>query len=109
MRALIIMPGPMKNILDGNKTWEIRGMRTHLRERIALIQSKSGLIVGVSDLVDCLGPLTQDEMLANVSKHRITKEALLQGKITYKQVFAWVLQNARRLDRPVPYKHPSGA
>ena len=27
----------------------------------------------------------------------------------YRQTFAWVVKNARRLERPIPYKHPSGA
>ena len=27
----------------------------------------------------------------------------------YRQTYAWVVQNARRLERPVAYRHPSGA
>src|SRR5882724_4942048 len=55
--ALIIREEPLSKILAGTKTWEIRGSATKRRGRIALIQSKSGLVVGTCDLVDVVGPL----------------------------------------------------
>jgi hypothetical protein len=45
-------------ILAGSKTWEIRGSSTGKRGRIALIQSGSGTVIGVADLVGVVGPLS---------------------------------------------------
>ena len=56
--ALLILEEPLAKILAGTKTWEIRGSATKRRGRIALIQSKSGLVVGTCDLVDVVGPLS---------------------------------------------------
>jgi len=39
-------------ILRGSKTWEIRGSQTAKRGRIPLIQSGTGTVIGVADLVD---------------------------------------------------------
>jgi hypothetical protein len=55
-------------ILDGEKTWEIRGSRTSVRGQVALIASGSGTVVGVCDLVDCIGPLTAEEFRKNTKK-----------------------------------------
>lgn len=106
MRGLLIHEGPIKQILSGRKTWEIRGSSTKIRGTIALIQSGSGQIVGRCKLVDVVGPLTLKEM-RSTKKHGIAK-AELTG-LYYKKTFAWVLKDARRLRRPIPYRHHLGA
>lgn len=110
MRGLVIKPEPLEKILVGKKTWEIRGSRTKIRGSIALIESGSGHVVGVCDLVDCLGPLSRSEMLKNTSKHRIGSSRLKQGPLSRKtNCHAWVVRKARGLKKPLPYKHPQGA
>ena len=52
--ALIIKEGWCQLILSGNKTWEIWGEGTPKRERIAIAQAGSGLLLGDVDLVDCI-------------------------------------------------------
>lgn len=103
-RGILILQPYIDWILDGTKTWEIRGRVTKVREPIALIQSKSGLVVGTCDLVDCVGPLSLAEYKRNASKARVPPTGL-----PYPTTYAWVLKNARRLPKPVPYRHPSGA
>src|SRR5665213_3012769 len=61
VRALLIRPAPLGQILEGTKTWEIRGSKTLVRETIGLIASGSGTVVGVCDLVDCVGPLSAEQ------------------------------------------------
>ena len=68
MRALLIRHPHIDKILEGTKTWEIRGSRTLFRERIALVASGSGTVVGVCDLVDCVGPLTPEQFRTNAKK-----------------------------------------
>jgi len=68
MRALVIMPRPMRQILDGAKSWEIRRGRCLIRELIGLIESGSGTVVGVAELVDCIGPLARQIRIRNARK-----------------------------------------
>jgi hypothetical protein len=103
MKGLIIKQPYIDNILSGRKTWEIRGGNTKTRGKIELIQSGSGLVVGCCEIVDCL-PLDKDSFVANKEKHLIQSEVL-----PYNKTFAWVIENAKRYDKPRKYKHPCGA
>jgi len=107
VRALIIKKAPLDKILAGTKTWEMRGSRTNIRETIGLIESGSGTVVGLCDLMDCRGPLTAAEFRQNARKAGMAPAAATLGG--YAKTYAWVLANARRLKTPVPYNHPSGA
>ncbi len=104
MNALIIKKEHLDKILSGEKIWEIRGSRTHKREKIGLIESGSGSVVGECDLIDCIGPLSSDGYIKNSDKHKS-----LNVKLSYKNTFAWVLENAVRYDLPKKYEHPKGA
>jgi ASCH domain len=107
LRALIIKKPWLDKILAGTKTWEIRGSRTNIRGTIGLIESRSGTVVGLCEVVDCVGPLTADEYRRNSRRAgMLPAEANLGG---YKNTFAWVLANARRFKTPGSYRHPSGA
>jgi len=46
MKGLLINSPWIEMILEGKKTWEIRGANTKLRGPIALIKSGSGKVVG---------------------------------------------------------------
>jgi ASCH domain len=102
-RGLLILEQPLNKILSGTKTWEIRSRATARRGPIALIQSKSGLVVGTCEVVDVVGPLSLKELQRNERRAGFFADKL-NGP-----TYAWVLRNARRLDEPVPYRHPSGA
>ena len=108
MRGLLIKTPWIDAILEGRKTWEIRGSNTRVRGTIALIRSGSGHIVGTCELWDVKGPLTLDEMRKNVRKHRIPLADLARG-LSYAKTYAWVIRNAKVLKKPIPYKHPRGA
>jgi hypothetical protein len=107
MKGLVIKKEWLDIILSGEKNWEIRSRYTNIRGRIALIQSGSGLVVGVANLIGCAGPLSELEFNNNFSKHRVAPEVMAQ--FHYKKIFAWVLDNAIRLSTPISYKHPIGA
>jgi hypothetical protein len=94
-------------ILSGAKTWEIRGSSTTKRDLIALIQSGTGTVVGVADLVGVEGPLTRRQLAINARKLGSKKAPSLRP-LPYRRTFAWVLKNARKLKTPVRYRHPSG-
>lgn len=107
MRGLIIREEPLEKILAGRKTWEIRGSNAKIRGPIALICSKSGLVVGRCKLVDVVGPLTLREYKAAIRKHRAS-QAKIRG-LPYPKTYAWVLSDARKLRVPIPYRHKPGA
>lgn len=106
-RGLIIDTPHIDNILSGRKTWEMRTTLTKQRGRIALIQKGSGTIVGIAEITDSLGPFSKEEMLANESKHGITPVRLNKPEVS-KYNNAWVVKDAKRLKKPVPYKHKFG-
>ena len=104
MRGLIIKDKWIEYILNGDKTWEIRGRRVKFRETIYLIKSGSGKIFGQADIVDCK-ELTLDEFKKSSDKHQIQNTESLP----YKRTYAWILSNVKKYDIPIPYKHPRGA
>ena len=79
LRALLIRHPWIDMILDSEKTWEIRGSRTSFRETIGLIASRSGTVIGVCDLVDCIGPLTDRELRVNAHKAGMRREEATSG------------------------------
>ncbi|WP_028589438.1 ASCH domain-containing protein [Paenibacillus massiliensis] len=105
MQGLIIKPKWADLILDGFKTWEIRGSRTHKRGTIGIIKSGSGKVYGQVDLVDCL-PCPVDVFGANFNKHCIKDTRVAYH---YNQAWAWVFANPVKYPEPVPYVHPQGA
>ena len=104
MKALIIKKPWIDYILDGNKTWEIRGSKTNIRGKIELIQSGSGLVVGCCEIIDCK-KLSFQDYINNKDKHKISDTTCLP----YKNTFAWIISNAQRYKEPRKYKHPNGA
>lgn len=108
MRGLPIRQPYIDMILDGRKTWEMRKSRCNFRERIALIQSGTLAVVGVADVVDCIGSLSDEERSAAADRHCVAPAEWSNPKfMDYR--FAWVLSNVQRLSMPVSYRHPSGA
>jgi hypothetical protein len=93
-------------ILDGKKIWEIRSRSTNIRGRIGLIKSKTLTVVGTCEIVDVIGPLTT-RIIKESSRAKMN--AAPKDCSDCVGSYAWVLGDVRRLVRPVPYKHPSGA
>jgi hypothetical protein len=108
LKALIIDTPHIDNILSGKKTWEMRSTPTKQRGLIGLIRKGSGLVVGIAEIVESKGPLARDDMLANLTRHLISRERIESGAVA-KWKHAWVMSAARALARPVSYAHPAGA
>ena len=108
MKGLIIKEHWVDLILEGKKTWEIRGSNTKIRGKISLIKSGTGQIFGECELVDSFECDILDMYVGNhEEKHCIP---FGQGiKISYKKTYAWVMKNPVRYDKPIHYKHPQGA
>lgn len=87
MRALIIRSPYVEAILDGKKTWEIRGSRTSVRGPVGLIRSRSGKVFGMCDVVDCVGPLTSEQFRKNARKAGMKPSEAVLGY--YNKTYAW--------------------
>jgi hypothetical protein len=108
LKGLIIDAPHIDHILAGRKRWEMRAAPTRQRGPIALIRRDSGAVVGVADLIDSLGPLTENELLATGALHLIPSQRL-RSMAVVKYRYAWVLDNARPLSTPIAYRHTPGA
>lgn len=106
MRGLIIKSPWIDLILKGKKPWEIRGSNTTIRGTIALIKSGSGKVYGTVDLVDTK-KLTFEEFMQSEEFHCIPKKDCVN--VTYKNIYAWILENPKLFEEPLPYRHPRGA
>ena len=107
MKALLIKKRWIDKILRGTKKWELRGSRTQTRGQIALVESKTGTVVGVCHVVGVEGPLSLAKLQRTTSKHGVPPPSL--RRLPYKRTYAWVLRKASRLPVAVPYRHPPGA
>jgi site-specific recombinase XerC len=106
MKGLVIDEPWISLIISGQKTWEMRSRNTLVRGRIALIRKGSKTVIGTADLVRTLPKLSPAELKAGVDNHRVPESEIVKE---FKHNTAWVLQRARPLREPIPYRHPAGA
>lgn len=106
MKALIIKRPWIDLILEGKKTIEVRGSKTNIRGQIALIASGTGQVIGTCQVDDSINIAEHSNIAEIVMKSCVDEKRLLEY---YKKPNGWVLSNAKRLDKPVKYKHPMGA
>lgn len=107
-KALIIDEPWISKVMNGTKIWEMRNSSSKQRGWIGLIKKGSGHVVGVAKMVGSDGPLSDQKMIDNADKHHIPGSIFLTGQFS-KHRHAWIMSNAVRLHRPVPYLHKSGA
>lgn len=106
MDGLIVKSPWIDLILNGKKTWEIRGANTTKRGTIALIKSGTGKIFGTVDIIGS-HELQAEEFIKVTDKHCIEKpESFLH---MYSKIHAWVFANPVKYETLVDYKHPKGA
>lgn len=110
MDGLIIKPKWGELILNGLKSWEIRGSNTSHRGRHYLIESGTNKVYGEFDLVDSQ-PLTERDFYDNLLKHQLPNEYLYNSDLLkrYKTPYRWAIENVEKYDEPIYYEHPQGA
>ncbi len=107
-KGLIIAEPWIGYVLEGTKDWEMRSSGASHRGWFALIRKGSGAIYGVARLIDVGAPLSPTEMVATFAHHRIPEHMIRSGEVA-KWNTPWKLADVRRFERPVPYRHKSGA
>jgi hypothetical protein len=102
-RALIVKKFWLDKIFDEGKTWEMRTTRTKISGKIRLIESGSGMIVGECEIIGCSYiPIKANSKYFD--KHKVEDVELLK-----KWKYPWIITNAKRYEKPIPYTHPKGA
>lgn len=101
----------MDLILSGKKTWELRGTSCKIRGRIELAVSGArfvgkkiiGKVLGRCDVVGCR-KLKRKQLESTRRKHRASP-----GDVKYRNIYAWVLKNAKPYSKWKEYVKPNGA
>ena len=106
MKGLVIDEPWVSMIVAGQKTWEMRSRNTMVRGRIGLIKKGSKTVIGVADLVGTVPKLSLLALRASASKHQVPASQIDED---FKHNTAWVLERARPLGQPVPFRFPAGA
>jgi hypothetical protein len=96
-------------LLNGEKTWEIRGRATQIRGRIVIIKSGTGCAFGVVDLARVIGPLNLGDLCNSTHLPIAEREEFRRAGLPYPKTFAYEVMNARWFAAPIPYDHPYGA
>jgi predicted transcriptional regulator len=105
--GIIVQGEWLELLLNGQKTWELRTMKTNKRERVALAQSGTSLLLGDVTITGCI---ELDDVLvrANIHKHGVPLHRLAEYVRDDKKIFAWQIALPRRYKTPVPYKKDQG-
>ncbi len=107
MNGLVIKSPWIERILQTPRTWVIRGTRTNARGRVALIKGRAGQVVGTCEILDCIGPMTLDEVRAEADKQQVPVEVLMSA--AGMKTFAWALSDVKALAEPIAYNHAGGS
>lgn len=104
LSAIPIKAPYIDQILNGEKTWEIRSKNTKKIGPVALIRSGSGTVVGTATLSEVI-LITREIGRKNADKMGMD----VYDAEACSGYYAWVLKDVIKFKNPVPYKHPSGA
>nr|WP_294564206.1 ASCH domain-containing protein [uncultured Rhodopila sp.] len=108
-RGLLVRDPYASQILNGEKVWEIRGRPTQIRGPVVIVKSGTGQVFGTANLVRVLGPLDLEDLVDVPELPASEREELRRCGLPYSKTYAYVFTNPRWFERPIPYKHPSGA
>ena len=104
MKGLIIKSKWADLILNRDKTIELRSSNTNIRGTIGIIKSGSKKVYGTVDIIDSI-PLNENLYNDYRNKHKVDLD---YKNIKYKHLYGWVLENAIKFNKPIPYNHKQG-
>ncbi|MGO6788723.1 ASCH domain-containing protein [Rhizobium ruizarguesonis] len=108
-RGLMIRDPYASEILNGQKIWEIRGRPTQIRGPVVVVKSGTGRAFGTANLVRVLGPLDAEDLMNASELPPLEREEIAANGLPYPKTYAYVFSNPKWFEKPIPYKHPSGA
>lgn len=108
-RGLMVRDPFATQILDGEKIWEIRGRASQIRGPVVIVKSGTGCAFGTVNLIRVLGPLELDDLIEAPELPASEREEFRRDGLPYSKTYAYVFSNPKWFERPIPYRHPSGA
>jgi hypothetical protein len=108
-RGLMIRDPYASQILNGEKIWEIRGRPTQIRGPVVVVKSGTGRAFGTVNLVRVLGPLEREDLETAPELPRSERDEVVRLGLPYPKTYAYVFTNPQWFERPIPYRHASGA
>ena len=107
LKGLVIAEPWISHILSGRKTWQMCPKISKHRGPMALVRKGSSSVIGIADLVECIPAQHEAEYRTTEALHCIPRAE--QRGAANRWPVAWVLENARSLQKPVRYRHKNGA
>lgn len=108
-RGLMVRDPFASQLLNGEKVWEIRGRPTQIRGPVVIVKSGTGHAYGTANLVRVLGPLDIEDLIEARELPFTERAEIKSDGLPYPKTYAYVFSDPKWFERPVPYKHPSGA
>jgi len=106
MKGLIIKPKWAELILNSEKTVEVRGSKTNIRDTIGIIKSGSKQVFGTVFLYHCFKLDKHNfELMRDAHSLKISYEELLE---IYPNPYGWCFEDVKKFDDPVSYDHKQG-
>ena len=104
-KSVLVVKDPwLDKILNGQKTWEVRGSNTTKRGLVHLaLSGAGGRIVGRCHITDSF-PVKKRVLQKHFTKHRIKDLSV----VAYRNPHAWVLSKSLRYSKPFVYTHKQG-
>ena len=106
-RGLIVKAPWVKALAEGRKRWELRNRPSDVRGPVAILEGGTCQVVGVMEIVDCIGPLDAKALRLAARRGLILPEEIHDADQVPQ--YAWVVGSAHALEDPLPYRHPRGA
>jgi len=104
-KALVVKKKWLDLILAGTKTWEIRGSSTSKRGWVHFAESQAGgKLRGRARLVNCFC-IPTESFHRHYKKHCVPSLSV----VPYVKIYAWVLEDAEKFEKPFEYEHKQGA
>ena len=102
-----------RDVVDGKKTLELTGRKTHERGVVLIGETADGAIakhcaIGAVTLGECTR-MTQEDFEATADRHHALDFAPAQAWLEKGTMYAQELSDAVRFERPVPYANKAGA
>lgn len=108
MDGFIVKPRWCEAILYNNKVWEIRGSDLIRRGNVYLLESGTGRVVGVVEIVNS-SPFTKRDFVNHKEKHLLPSEYTYEDVLRrYKKPYKWELKLKSVFANPYYYQKPRG-
>lgn len=107
MKSLFMISPYIDQLLNGEKNYDARSYDTWIRGTIALVQSKTNLVLGTIELVEIKEISFQEYMEWHDERYK-QYNCIPASKFEGKKYYAWIMKNPKALKIPFKIIRPKG-